>query len=70
MAAYIITETHRHNFNDKFGDGKLFEGWDSMENKWERYAHQVFGVEEESGEDTEDAVPRKIVKGNRCPLCV
>jgi len=67
MAAYIITETHRHNFNDKFGDGKLFEGWDSMENKWERYAHQVFGVEEESGEDTEDAVPRKIVTCKRPP---
>jgi len=67
VAAYIITEAHRHDFNDELGDGTLFEGWDRVENKWERYAHQVFGVEEESGEDTEDAVPRKIVKGKRHP---
>jgi len=59
VAAYIITETHRHDFNDKLGDGKLFEGWDRVENKWEWYAHQVFGVEEESGEDTEGCSSKK-----------
>ena len=66
---YITTETHRHDFNDKLGDGKLFDGWDRVENKWERYTHQVFGVEEESGDDTEDegAIPRKPAKGKRRP---
>jgi len=69
FGVYITTDTHRHDFNDEFGDGKLFDGWDQVENKWEQYAHQVFGVEEESGEDTEDegTVPRKPVKGKRRP---
>ena len=69
MGVYITTETHRHDFNDELGDGKLFDGWDRVENKWEQYAHQVFGVEEESGDDTEDegAIPRKPAKGKRCP---
>jgi len=62
-------DTHRHDFNDELGDGKLFDGWDWVENKWEQYAHQVFGVEEESGEDMEDEgmVPRKPVKCKRRP---
>jgi len=69
FGVYISTDTHRHDFNDELGDGKLFDGWDRVENKWEQYAHQVFGVEEESGEDTEDEgmVPRKPVKGKRWP---
>jgi len=67
FGVYITTDTHRHDFNDELGDGKLFDGWDWVENKWEQYAHQVFGVEEESGEDMEDegTVPRKPVKGKR-----
>ena len=71
MGVYITTETHRHDFNDELGDGKLFDGWDQVENKWEQYAHQVFGVEEESGDDTEDegAIPRKPAKGKRRPRC-
>ncbi|KIM67824.1 hypothetical protein SCLCIDRAFT_20824 [Scleroderma citrinum Foug A] len=58
-----------HDFNDELGDGKVFDGWDTVETKWEQYAHGVFGVED-SGEGTEDeaAVPRrKATKGQWHP---
>ena len=63
MGVDIFTNTNRHDFNDELGDGKLFEGWDRIENKWERYAHEVFGVQEDAGEHSEDGdedpVPRR-----------
>jgi len=67
----IFTNTSRHNFNDELGDGKLFEGWDRVENKWERYAHEVFGVHkdvsEPSEDQDEDPVPRrKHSRGKQC----
>jgi len=59
----IFTHTSRHDFNNELGDGKLFEGWDRVENKWERYAHEVFRVQEDAGEpsedEDEDPVPRR-----------
>jgi len=58
-----FTNTSRHDFNDEIGDGKLFEGWDRVESKWEQYAHEVFGVQEDASEpsedEDEDQVPRR-----------
>ena len=53
MSTYHFTETHSHDFNDEMGNGKVFDGWDCVETTWDRYSHDVFGVEN-SGAGTED----------------
>lgn len=66
----LCTEIRRHNFNDEIGDGKVFDGWERVEHKWEWYAHEVFGGEEVNGDSSEDEATgprRRSTKGQHHP---
>ena len=64
---------YRHDFNDDLGPGTAFTDWEEIEDKWSRYASDVFrvgevGDGEDANDEGEDANPRprmKVKKGKK-----
>ncbi|KIM63468.1 hypothetical protein SCLCIDRAFT_24147 [Scleroderma citrinum Foug A] len=65
--------TREHDFNDDLGPGTAFPDWEGIEDKWSRYASDVFragevGDGEDANDEGEDADPRprmKVKKGKK-----
>ena len=66
-------QNYRHDFNDDLGPGTAFPDWEGIEDKWSRYASDVFrarevGDGEDANDEGEDADPRpqmKVKKGKK-----
>ncbi|KAI6044321.1 hypothetical protein EDC04DRAFT_2890115 [Pisolithus marmoratus] len=58
-----------HDYNDEIGDGKLFDNWGRMQDRWAQYTQNAFRQEADDPQnmDGESPLVPKVCKGQKQP---
>ncbi|KAI6038759.1 hypothetical protein EDC04DRAFT_2895996 [Pisolithus marmoratus] len=65
----IQANMRSHDYNDKIGDGRLFDNWGRMQDQWAQYTQSAFRQEADDPQNMDGESPQvpKVHKGQKWP---